>query len=52
VADADLTRQLTQRQVLDAALADGPLGGLQERLAEIAVVIGAVAHALKPSGQR
>jgi hypothetical protein len=44
VADAGLARELAQRQRLRAALAHGPLGLLEQRRAEVAVVVGARAH--------
>ena len=44
VADADLARELAQRQVLDAALADGALGLREQSRAQVAVVIGALSH--------
>jgi hypothetical protein len=44
VADADLARQLAQRQILGAALAHSALGLFEQSLAEVAVVIGALGH--------
>jgi hypothetical protein len=50
VADADLTRELAQRQL--AALVERLLGGLEQGGAEVAVVVGAGrdGHAGDPSG--
>jgi len=42
--DADLARELAQRQLLHAPLAHGALGPLEQRRAEVAVVVGALAH--------
>jgi NAD(P)-dependent dehydrogenase (short-subunit alcohol dehydrogenase family) len=44
MADADVARELAQRQRLHAALAHGPLGALKQRGAQVAVVIGAQRH--------
>ena len=44
VADTDLARQLAQRQRVGAALAQRALGLLEQRLAQRAVVIGAIGH--------
>ena len=44
VADAGVARELAQRQRLHAALAHGALGLLEQRGAEVAVVVGALAH--------
>jgi len=44
VTDADLACQLAQRQLLHAAFAHRALGLLQERRAEVAVMVGALVH--------
>ena len=46
MADADLARKLAQRQLLNAALADGALGLREQSRAQVAVVIGALGHGL------
>ena len=51
VADADLPRELPQRQLFDAALADGPLGRGQQRGAEVAVVVGPLGRRLRAVGR-
>ena len=45
VADADLARELTQRELVDAVLADGALGLREQGRAQVAVVIGTLTHA-------
>jgi hypothetical protein len=47
MADTDLARELSQRQVLDTALTDGALGLGEQRRAQFAVVIRAVSHRLR-----
>jgi hypothetical protein len=44
VADADLACELAQRQRLDPVLADGAVRLLQQRGAQVAVVVGPRAH--------
>ena len=46
MADTDVARELTQRQVLNAALADRALGLREQSRAQIAVVIRALVHSL------
>jgi hypothetical protein len=52
VADADLARQLAQRQVLGAAGLQRALARLEEGLAEVAVVVGAGGRRRHVAGQR
>jgi hypothetical protein len=46
VADADLARELAQRELLNAALADDPLCLREQRGAQVSVVVGALRHRL------
>ncbi len=41
MTDADLARELAQRQLLHAAFADGALGLFEQRRAQVAVVVWA-----------
>jgi hypothetical protein len=44
VADADLARELAQRERLRAPLAHGPLRLLEQRRAQVAVVVRLLGH--------
>jgi NAD(P)-dependent dehydrogenase (short-subunit alcohol dehydrogenase family) len=52
MADADVARELAQRELPRAALSHGALGLLEQRRAEAAVVVGALAHRAQPSGPK
>ena len=44
MADAELARELSQGQCLNAALADGALALREQSRAQVAVVVGALSH--------